>query len=54
MTTATRPYLFYDAVVSIGPTAYRKVVEGWDQENFLKYKETWFWSHPLSFKDGKA
>jgi peptide/nickel transport system substrate-binding protein len=35
-------------------TAYRKVVEGWDQQNFLKYKEVWFWSHPLWFKDGKA
>jgi peptide/nickel transport system substrate-binding protein len=35
-------------------TAYRKVVEGWDQEGFLKYKDVWFWSHPLWFKDGKA
>jgi peptide/nickel transport system substrate-binding protein len=37
-----------------GATAYRKVVEGWDQQNFLQYKEAWFWSHPLWFKDGKA
>ncbi len=35
-------------------TAYRKTVQGWDQEGFLKYKEVWFWSHPLWFKDGKA
>jgi peptide/nickel transport system substrate-binding protein len=35
-------------------TAYRKVVEGWDHNNFLKYREAWFWSHPLWFKDGKA
>ena len=35
-------------------TAYRKQVEGWDQEGFLKYKDVWFWAHPLWFKDGKA
>jgi hypothetical protein len=29
-------------------------VQGWDQEGFLKYKDAWFWSHPLWFKDGKA
>jgi peptide/nickel transport system substrate-binding protein len=34
--------------------AYRKQVQGWDQEGFLKYKDVWFWSHPLWFKDGKA
>jgi peptide/nickel transport system substrate-binding protein len=34
--------------------AYNKKVMGWDQENFLKWKEVWFWSHPLWFKDGKA
>jgi peptide/nickel transport system substrate-binding protein len=34
--------------------AYRDVVQGWDQEGFLKYREVWFWSHPLWFKDGKA
>jgi peptide/nickel transport system substrate-binding protein len=34
--------------------AYRQVVQGLDLENFLKYKEAWFWSHPLWFKDGKA
>ena len=33
--------------------AYRKEVQGWDQENYLKYKDAWFWSHPLWFKDGK-
>jgi peptide/nickel transport system substrate-binding protein len=35
-------------------TAYRKQVQGWDQEGFLKYKDVWFWTHPLWFKDGKA
>jgi peptide/nickel transport system substrate-binding protein len=34
--------------------AYRKVVGGLDLDGFLKYKEAWFWSHPLWFKDGKA
>jgi peptide/nickel transport system substrate-binding protein len=34
--------------------AFRKQVQGWDQEGFLKYKEAWFASHPLWFKDGKA
>jgi len=34
--------------------AYRKEVQGLDLEGFLKYKEAWFWSHPLWFKDGKA
>jgi hypothetical protein len=29
-------------------------VQGWDQEGFLKYKDVWFWTHPLWFKDGKA
>ena len=35
-------------------TAYRKQVQGWEHEGFLKYKDAWFWSHPLWFKDGKA
>jgi peptide/nickel transport system substrate-binding protein len=35
-------------------TAYRKQVQGWDHEGFLKYKDVWFWTHPLWFKDGKA
>ncbi len=35
-------------------TAYRKQIEGWDQEGFLKYRDAWFWAHPLWFKDGKA
>ena len=35
-------------------TAYRKAVQGLDLEGFLKYREAWFWSHPLWFKDGKA
>lgn len=35
-------------------TAYRKSVQGLDLDGFLKYKEAWFWSHPLWFKDGKA
>lgn len=34
-------------------TAYRKQVMGWDNANFLKWRETWVWSHPLWFKDGK-
>ena len=34
--------------------ALRKSLRGWDQEQFAKYKEAWFWSHPLWFKDGKA
>jgi len=34
--------------------AYNKKVLGWDHENFLKWREVWFWSHPLWFKDGKA
>ena len=28
--------------------------QGWNHEGFLKYKDVWFWSHPLWFKDGKA
>jgi peptide/nickel transport system substrate-binding protein len=35
-------------------TAYRPTVQGWNEEGFLKYREAWFWSHPLWFKDGKA
>jgi peptide/nickel transport system substrate-binding protein len=35
-------------------TAYRKVVQGWDHENFLKHRESWYFSHPLWFKDGKS
>jgi peptide/nickel transport system substrate-binding protein len=35
-------------------TAFRKQVQGWNQEGFLKYQDAWFWSHPLWFKDGKA
>jgi peptide/nickel transport system substrate-binding protein len=35
-------------------TAYRQAVQGWNQEGFLKYREAWFWSHPLWFEDGKA
>jgi ABC-type transport system substrate-binding protein len=34
--------------------AFNKKVMGWDHENFLKWREVWFWSHPLWFKDGKA
>jgi peptide/nickel transport system substrate-binding protein len=36
------------------PLAYRKQVQGWHQDGFLKYKDAWYWSHPLWFKDGKA
>jgi len=35
-------------------TAFRKQVQGWNQEGFLKYQDAWFSSHPLWFKDGKA
>jgi peptide/nickel transport system substrate-binding protein len=35
-------------------TAYRKAVQGWDHDGFLKYRDAWFWAHPLWFKDGKA
>jgi peptide/nickel transport system substrate-binding protein len=35
-------------------TAYRKVVQGWDHDNFLKHRESWYFSHPLWFKDGKS
>jgi peptide/nickel transport system substrate-binding protein len=35
-------------------TAYRSNVEGWDHEGFLKYRDVWFWAHPLWFRDGKA
>ena len=35
-------------------TAYRKDVQGWDHDGFLKYRDAWFWAHPLWFKDGKA
>jgi ABC-type transport system substrate-binding protein len=33
--------------------AMRKSLRGWNQEQFIKYKEVWSWSHPLWFKDGK-
>ena len=35
-------------------TAMRKNVRGWNQEQLIKYKEIWYWSHPLWFKDGKS
>ncbi len=34
-------------------TAMRKSLRGWDQEQRVKHKEVWSWSHPLWFKDGK-
>jgi peptide/nickel transport system substrate-binding protein len=34
--------------------AYRKQVQGWHNDGFIKYRDAWFWSHPLWFKDGKA
>lgn len=43
-------WLWWDETV----TAYRKQVQGWHHEGFLKYRDAWFWSHPLWFKDGKA
>ena len=42
------------AMAQVIATAYRKAVQGWDQQGYLKHKEAWFWSHPLWFKDGKA
>ena len=33
--------------------AMRKSVRGYNQEQTVKYKEVWTWSHPLWFKDGK-
>jgi peptide/nickel transport system substrate-binding protein len=42
-------WLYWDEAA----VAYRKNVRGYDQENFLKYREAWFVSHPLWFKDGK-
>ncbi len=32
--------------------AMRKSLRGWNQEQLIKYKEVWAWSHPLWFKDG--
>src|SRR5262245_59397652 len=34
--------------------AYRKQVQGWHMDGFLKYRDAWFWAHPLWFKDGKS
>lgn len=42
-------WLWWDETV----TAYRKQVQGWHHDGFLKYRDVWFWSHPLWFKDGK-
>jgi peptide/nickel transport system substrate-binding protein len=36
-----------------GATAMRNNVMGWDNDLFNKYKESYVWSHPLWFKDGK-
>ncbi|QQO20599.1 ABC transporter substrate-binding protein [Bradyrhizobium diazoefficiens] len=36
-----------------GATAMRNNLMGWDNEMWKKYKETYTWSHPLWFKDGK-
>lgn len=33
--------------------ALRKNVRGWNHEQLVKYKEAWFVSHPLWFKDGR-
>ncbi len=33
--------------------AMRKSLRGWNQEQSIKHKEAWNWSHPLWFKDGK-
>ncbi|HJQ55743.1 MAG TPA: ABC transporter substrate-binding protein [Vineibacter sp.] len=43
-------WLWWDETV----VAYRKQVLGWHHEGFLKYRDAWFWAHPLWFKDGKA
>lgn len=36
-----------------GATAMRKNVMGWDNDMSNKHKESYAWSHPLWFKDGK-
>ena len=42
-------WLYWDEAA----VAYRKNVRGTDLPNYLKYREAWFLSHPLWFKDGK-
>jgi peptide/nickel transport system substrate-binding protein len=42
-------WLWWDETV----VAYRKQVQGWHHDGFLKYRDAWFWAHPLWFKDGK-
>ena len=42
-------WLYWDEAA----VAYRKNVRGYDFQNYLKYREAWFVSHPLWFKDGK-
>ncbi|MBM3623566.1 MAG: ABC transporter substrate-binding protein [Alphaproteobacteria bacterium] len=42
-------WLWWDETV----VAYRKQVQGWKNEGFMKYRDAWFWAHPLWFKDGK-
>ena len=32
--------------------AMRKTLMGWDQQQIVKFKEAWTWSHPLWFKHG--
>jgi peptide/nickel transport system substrate-binding protein len=43
-------WLWWDETV----VAYRKQVQGWHMDGFLKYRDAWFWAHPLWFKDGKS
>ena len=37
----------------MGVTIYRKNVEGWNNDMFIKMRDKQYWSHPLWFKDGK-
>lgn len=37
----------------LSATAYQKWVRGTNPDNFLKYKESWWFTHPLWFADGK-
>ena len=42
-------WLWWEVIVN----AYRKNVRGWNQEQFIKYKEAWYRAHPLWFRDGR-
>lgn len=42
-------WLYYPKAVTI----YRKNVQGWNNDMYIKMKDKQYWSHPLWFKDGK-